>query len=316
MNMTYYRVSKDGVEKSDQENGNWLVLREDAVTKETLSKINDEYSLPDELFSARNEAEEVTRFESLKDTKLKNPMVLVLMDLYDSKTETIEERLEPVTILKADDLLITHVCRESSLIDHLLENNATDLNNFEKIIARLAYTTYRHFIAELSEIKEEIDKLDQASRKAAGKEELVKLTDTQRVVVYIDQTLLDQKEVLDKLLTDEDFLTGLADEKLSYDIRVRQRHAEKMVNIYRDLLESISNLFVSMMDRSLNNLMKYLDSVALIISIPSLFAGVWGMNVGGLPGTKSKIGFVIVMLAAVLVSIIFGIYLRNKDYSK
>ncbi|AUI71087.1 magnesium transporter CorA family protein [Companilactobacillus alimentarius] len=314
--MTYYRVSKDGVEKSDQENGNWLVLREDAVTKETLSKINDEYSLPDELFSARNEAEEVTRFESLKDTKLKNPMVLVLMDLYDSKTETIEERLEPVTILKADDLLITHVCRESSLIDHLLENNATDLNNFEKIIARLAYTTYRHFIAELSEIKEEIDKLDQASRKAAGKEELVKLTDTQRVVVYIDQTLLDQKEVLDKLLTDEDFLTGLADEKLSYDIRVRQRHAEKMVNIYRDLLESISNLFVSMMDRSLNNLMKYLDSVALIISIPSLFAGVWGMNVGGLPGTKSKIGFVIVMLAAVLVSIIFGIYLRNKDYSK
>ncbi|MDT6951655.1 magnesium transporter CorA family protein [Companilactobacillus alimentarius] len=314
--MTYYRVSKDGVEKSDQENGNWLVLREDAVTKETLSKINDEYSLPDELFSARNEAEEVTRFESLKDTKLKNPMVLVLMDLYDSKTETIEERLEPVTILKADDLLITHVCRESSLIDHLLENNATDLNNFEKIIARLAYTTYRHFIAELSEIKEEIDKLDQAARKAAGKEELVKLTDTQRVVVYIDQTLLDQKEVLDKLLTDEDFLTGLADEKLSYDIRVRQRHAEKMVNIYRDLLESISNLFVSMMDRSLNNLMKYLDSVALIISIPSLFAGVWGMNVGGLPGTKSKIGFVIVMLAAVLVSIIFGIYLRNKDYSK
>lgn len=314
--MTYYRVSKDGVEKSDQENGNWLVLREDAVTKETLSKINDEYSLPDELFSARNEAEEVTRLESLKDTKLKNPMVLVLMDLYDSKTETIEERLEPVTILKADDLLITHVCRESSLIDHLLENNATDLNNFEKIIARLAYTTYRHFIAELSEIKEEIDKLDQAARKAAGKEELVKLTDTQRVVVYIDQTLLDQKEVLDKLLTDEDFLTGLADEKLSYDIRVRQRHAEKMVNIYRDLLESISNLFVSMMDRSLNNLMKYLDSVALIISIPSLFAGVWGMNVGGLPGTKSKIGFVIVMLAAVLVSIIFGIYLRNKDYSK
>lgn len=314
--MTYYRVSKDGVEKSDQENGNWLVLREDAVTKETLSKINDEYSLPDELFSARNEAEEVTRLESLKDTKLKNPMVLVLMDLYDSKTETIEERLEPVTILKADDLLITHVCRESSLIDHLLENNATDLNNFEKIIARLAYTTYRHFIAELSEIKEEIDKLDQAARKAAGKEELVKLTDTQRVVVYIDQTLLDQKEVLDKLLTDEDFLTGLADEKLSYDIRVRQRHAEKMVNIYRDLLESISNLFVSMMDRSLNNLMKYLDSVALIISIPSLFAGVWGMNVGGLPGTKSKIGFVIVMLAAVLVSIIFGIYLHNKDYSK
>lgn len=39
-----------------------------------------------------------------------------------------------------------------------------------------------------------------------------------------------------------------------------------------------------MMDNNLNHIMKYLDSAALIISVPALFAGIWGMNTGGLPG--------------------------------
>lgn len=48
-----------------------------------------------------------------------------------------------------------------------------------------------------------------------------------------------------------------------------------MIEIYRDLLESIGDLFNGMMDNNLNHIMKYLDSAALIISVPALFAGIW-----------------------------------------
>ncbi|GEO46054.1 magnesium transporter CorA family protein [Companilactobacillus kimchii] len=313
--MSYYRVTSNGVEPSDKVEGNWLVLEEDKFSKATLLKMVDEFSLPKELFSARNAAEEVSRLEYLRDTRLNDPISLVLVDLKADTKRTIEERLEPVTIVKSNELLITHVCQGSSLIDHLLQREQNNIKNFEQVIAHLAYTTYNHFIAELANIKRTIDDLDQAARGKSGKDELVRLTDTQRKIVYIDQTLQDQRETLDELMKNETFLRKLADEKISYDIKLRQRHAEKMIGVYRDLLDSISDLFVSIMDRSLNNLMKYLDSAALIISIPSLFAGIWGMNVGGLPGTKSKLAFLLVMLISVLVSIVFGIYLRNKDYS-
>ena len=71
----------------------------------------------------------------------------------------------------------------------------------------------------------------------------------------------------------------LDNEALVYDIKLRQKFAMKMVTIYRDLLETIGGLFSDMMDNNLNHLMKYLDSAALVVAVPSLIAG-WGINTG------------------------------------
>lgn len=70
------------------------------------------------------------------------------------------------------------------------------------------------------------------------------------------------------------------------------------------------------MDNNLNHLMKYLDSAALIISIPALISGIWGMNTGGLPGKESHFGFFMVVAVAVLLAIIVGIHIKRKDFSK
>lgn len=71
-----------------------------------------------------------------------------------------------------------------------------------------------------------------------------------------------------------------------------------------------------MMDNHLNNLMKYLDSIALIISIPSLISGIWGMNVGGLPGKDNEFGFLWVILFGAALAIISALLLRKKNYLK
>lgn len=70
------------------------------------------------------------------------------------------------------------------------------------------------------------------------------------------------------------------------------------------------------MDNHLNNLMKYLDSVALIISIPALISSIWGMNVGGLPGKENKFGFLWVLLFGLALAIISSFFLRRKNYLK
>lgn len=101
-----------------------------------------------------------------------------------------------------------------------------------------------------------------------------------------------------------------------YDIKLSQRHANKLVRVYRDLLETIGGLFTDMMDNNLNHLMKFLDSAGLVISIPALISGIWGMNTGGIPGKSSSFGFLIVMSLATLLTIITAIHLKKKDYSK
>lgn len=89
-----------------------------------------------------------------------------------------------------------------------------------------------------------------------------------------------------------------------------------MVTIYRDLLETIGGLFSDMMDNNLNHLMKYLDSAALVVAVPSLIAGLWGINTGGLPGKENTIGTILVFGLAILVGILTAIFLSRKDFSK
>lgn len=121
---------------------------------------------------------------------------------------------------------------------------------------------------------------------------------------------------MDYLWNETDFPDRLDDENLVYNIRLRQAHAEERIVIYRDLLDTIGGLFNDMMDNHLNHLMKYLDSAALVISFPALVSGIWGMNTGGLQGKESKIGFYLVMLLAIIVSIIVFLHLKRKDFSK
>ena len=71
-----------------------------------------------------------------------------------------------------------------------------------------------------------------------------------------------------------------------------------------------------MMDNHLNNLMKYLDSIALIISIPALISGIWGMNVGGLPGKENELGFLWVTFIWGYLSHYFSFTFAKKELSK
>ncbi|WP_368269683.1 CorA family divalent cation transporter, partial [Enterococcus faecium] len=128
-------------------------------------------------------------------------------------------------------------------------------------------------------------------------------------------TLRDQRKTMNQLWNSETFIKRLDDEQLLYDVHLRQRQTEKMIEIYRDLLESIGDLFNGMMDNNLNHIMKYLDSAALIISVPALFAGIWGMNTGGLPGKSSALGFILVVFGSLIAAAVLGYHLYRKDYT-
>lgn len=310
----YFEISSaNGVTESCSEHGNWLVLTE-ATTDEQAELIRT-YGLPEEIFIGATHAEEVSHLEPLEQTSLGDAYALVLTNLADTN-ETIEKRLEPIIFIVSESLLITYVGKNSSFIDNSLKKHQNKITNFEELIAFSIFMLYTHYIGELMEIKKEIDALDEAARKTTENNSLFQLADTSRKVVYIDHKLAGQKETLEHLWKKENFLETLNNPKVLYDIRLHQKHAEELIKIYRDLLETVGGLFTDMMDNNLNHLMKYLDSAALILAIPALISGVWGMNTGGLPGKGSSTGFFLVVGFSILLAIVVAIHLKKKDFSK
>ncbi|MFD1465153.1 magnesium transporter CorA family protein [Lapidilactobacillus mulanensis] len=311
----HYQITETGVaEKNRADETNWLVLNE--ATPAELAEIITQYNLPDDIFQAGDQAEEVTRYETLSDTNLTNAQVLVLIDLSAENEERIEQRLQPITIIKSDELLIFHLCKGSNFTERLIQKYEQKLSSVARVIGFSIYAMATHFIVELEHKKEIIDQLDRSARVTTKNTELFRLADTQRDMVYLDHTLTDQRDTLKKLWQDAKFIEELASPLLLQDIRLRHRYAEKLVVIYRDLIETIGGLFNDMMDNHLNHLMKYLDSATLIVSVPALIAGIWGMNVGSLPGRSTTGAFWLVLLGALMLTISAAIYLARKDYTK
>ncbi|OTN75696.1 hypothetical protein A5886_000772 [Enterococcus sp. 8G7_MSG3316] len=310
----YYKIEEKKVTESTKDDYNWLVITGSDPNEQR--ELLDRYQLPEDIFIGSNEPEEVSRLEHLRNTKLTHPMLYTLIDLSEVTNERIEDRLEPITFIYADDLMITYASDRSNLIERLIEKHEQDIDHFEDVIAYATLMIYTHFIKGLQHMKRRIDELDEAARKTTENNELFNLADTERDMVYLDHTLRDQNHTVDRLMEHKSFLDRLDNEPLVYDIKLRQKFANKMVTIYRDLLETIGGLFSDMMDNNLNHLMKYLDSAALVVAIPSLIAGLWGINTGGLPGKDNTIGTILVFGLAILVGILTAVYLSRKDFSK
>ena len=86
----------------------------------------------------------------------------------------------------------------------------------------------------------------------------------------------------------------------------------EMGKVYSDILGGTMDAYASIISNNLNVVMKFLASMTIVLSLPTLIASIWGMNVP-LPFATNPYGFGIVCGIAVLVSVIAFIWLKKKD---
>ena len=84
-----------------------------------------------------------------------------------------------------------------------------------------------------------------------------------------------------------------------------------MVDMHRTILESMMDGFASVINNNVNQVMKFLAAITIILSIPTMLASFWGMNVG-LPLTESPLGFWYVVAASAVLTIFVILFFRKK----
>ena len=84
-----------------------------------------------------------------------------------------------------------------------------------------------------------------------------------------------------------------------------------MVEMYSHILNSMMEVFASIISNNLNLVMKFLASITIILAIPTLISGLWGMNVE-VPFSDNPYGFAIVVSLAVIVAIGSAVLLWKK----
>ncbi len=81
------------------------------------------------------------------------------------------------------------------------------------------------------------------------------------------------------------------------DVIVENKQAIEMANIYSGILSGTMDAFASVISNNLNIVMKFLATITIVMSIPTMVASFYGMNVNslGMPFADNPHGFIIVL---------------------
>ena len=144
--------------------------------------------------------------------------------------------------------------------------------------------------------------------------DLIALHELESTLVYFATSLRSNGVVLDRLTRYKRLEQYPEDKELLDDVIVENNHAIEMTMIYRDIINGTRELMSSVIDNRLNNVMKSLTVITLIMAIPTVISGLYGMNVNSewVPLANTAHGFLIICVATLVLCILVLLFLKKK----
>lgn len=293
------------------EKGCWIDVI--APTEEELDEIAQATHIYKEYLTAPLDKEEKSR------TELDEDQLLVVIDIPFLRSNKDYDTM-PLGIIITPEVIVT-VCLESNAVT--ADFNAHTFRNFctykkTRFLFQILYKSATLYLKYIRNIIRRTDDLEQHLRQAMENSKLFSMLDLQKSLTYFTTSLRSNYMVTEKLLrlrttTQSQKLVRLyeEDEDLLEDVIVEYKQAIEMVEMYGHILNSMMEVFATIISNNLNLVMRFLASITIVLAIPTLISGLWGMNVP-VPFAEVSFGFFIVLFMAMTVSLLAGFWLWKK----
>lgn len=307
----YYRTDDKKIREVEGiASGTWIQMIHPSVAEG--QKIADELDVDIEDVLAALDEEESSRIE------LQDGYTLILVDIPTTETRHDKEAYTtiPLGIILTSDEIVTICTEDTPVLQAFLNNRVKEFSTKKKL--RFVYQIlYRISVLYQSDLRI-IDKMrtEIEERVAEDTEEvdLIALHELESTLVYFATSLRANGVVLDRLTRYKRLEQYPEDKELLGDVIVENKQAIEMTGIYRDIINGTRELMSSVIDNRLNNVMKSLTIITLVMAIPTVVSGIYGMNVNSkwVPLANTAHGFGIIITAIIVVCVCLIFILKKK----
>ena len=307
----YKNINQQTVAIEKPENGSWVNVVP-PLKQEEFVELSEGLDIPIDFLTDSLDIDERSRYEEDDNVKLiviKTPTENNSFNESDAYYITI-----PICIILTHNQIVTVNSFDNPAIKKFLDTfrhrhpdkrNLMVLKIFEKITQ--AYMSY------LKEINQRRNMMEQKLYASNRNEELLELMRIQKSLVYF-VTALKSNEMLLMKISRTKFLSLTEDEQeLLEDLIVDISQGLEMANIYTNILSSTMDAFASIISNNLNNVMKRLTSITIILSLPILVTSIYGMNVK-IPYQDTTHAFYIPVVLSVVISVFIGWYFLKRKW--
>jgi len=267
--------------------------------------------IPEEMLKAALDEEETARVERDEDNFLCLMDTPVITDTDEGDTyETI-----PMALVYNPKCLVTVSLHGNPVLGDFVSNRVTvDTSRPVLFILRFMMGNAKKFLSNLRQIDKKSLRVQAELHRSMKNKELIQLLELENSLVYYSTALSSNLNVYNKMgklptVTENEEYSDLFD-----DVVIETKQAMEMCNIYRDILSGTMDAYASVISNNVNIVMKLLTVITIIITIPTLVASLWGMNVE-VPFAGLKGGFWIILAISVVVTAVVSFFLIRSTNS-
>lgn len=280
-----------------------------APTKAELDSVVKMTGVDADFLRASLDEEERSRIEA------EDGQTLILVDT--PVIETGESGHEYITIpfgiVLMPNCIITVCLKEAPITKDFYTGRVRGFSTKKcnRFILQLLYRNAARFLYHLRIIDKRSTELETELHKSMKNKELIGMLGLEKSLVYFSTSLKGNEAVLERLLRMSFIRRYPDDTDLLEDVIIENKQAIEMCTIYRDILSGTMDAFASVISNNLNIVMKILTLITIIMTIPTIVASLWGMNVM-VPFATNPFGFWIVIGFAVVLAAGVAIFMKAK----
>ncbi|MCC4124094.1 magnesium transporter CorA family protein [Enterococcus faecalis] len=264
---------------------------------EELEKIYSDYDINLEVINYTLDVNERARLEYDKHSDL---LVLIYNVPNKSKTDNHYETT-PITFIVKNNTFITITKEQNEYItlemEKYLEQNE-DSSIFEFLFNTLFVITDK-FFPYIEEMNTQRKNVNTKLREKTSKKNLLLLSDLETGIVFFVSASKQNVLLLEQITTHSfrNKFTESEKEELE-DVLIEAKQVVEMTQISSEILRQLSGTYNNVLNNNLNDTMRVLTVLSVLLTIPTIITGFFGMNMP-LPLEHNASGWIITIVISI-----------------
>ncbi len=280
-----------------------------APTDEEITEVLNITKIDADLLTKMRDDDELPRVETSKTATL----IVIDVPAVDDDADYVTY---PIGIIVTNNnYVITVSPRKTNILHNFRKNLVRDFRTAKKtrFLIQIMNASAAEYLRVLENIYHKIEASEDALQKATKNEDLVDLLITEKTLVYFTTSLKENTLVLERVNKGVVLPLYEGDLDMLEDAIIENNQAIDMAGIYREIIQSMTETYATIVSNNQNNVMKFLAGITIVLSIPTMISSFLGMNVQfGVIGTDPAAALIILIISFI-VSIVTAIVLKKKD---
>lgn len=250
-------------------------------------------------------------------------IVLILKLFYpdehpdDDLDELVQQQ---VCIILGNNFVLTFLEDETDFFDDVnaaIRNDVLKIRNrpSDYLLSVLLNSVIGNYISIISSIDDALEDLEEELLTITeGKDIGIQIQSLRRQYMLMKKSVLPLKEQYVKLLRAENLLIHKVNRAFFNDVNDHLQFVLQTIEICRETLSSLVDLYISNNDLRMNDIMKRLTVVSTIFIPLTFLVGVWGMNFKIMPELDWRYGYIFAWILMAFIGIIVYLYFRKKKW--